>query len=196
MRLAVEKAKQANVPKDNIERAIKRGAGANSDGRNFEEVTYEILGPGGSALVVEAVTDNKNRTVSELKTILNKNQGQLGGPNSVLWQFKRQGEIVVDKKALAGKNPEELELALIDAGAQEIKTDDHGWQIYTEPDKVQAVTNALKNQQIETKESALIFLPKEELKIIDPEQQNKIEVLFGLLEGLPDVNNVYTNADW
>lgn len=196
LRLAVEKARQANMPKDNIERAIKRGAGS-GDGKNtLEEITYEIFGPGGSLFIVEAITDNKNRTVSDLKTILGKNGGQLGGPNSVLWQFKRSGLILIDQNQLTNKNLDDLELNLIDAGADDINKSEDGWEIITAPDKLQAVESNLKKINIDIKESSLGFKPKDVLNVTDQILQEKIEKLYGALEEIDDINNIYTNAQW
>ena len=121
LRLAVEKARQANMPKDNIDRAIKKGAGLSTGKTALAEITYEAFGPSGSVFVIEAITDNKNRTVADLKAVLNKNGGQLGGPNSTLWQFERKGLILIDKNQLKNKNTDDLELDLIEAGADGLK---------------------------------------------------------------------------
>ncbi len=196
LRLAVDKAKAANMPKDNIERAIKRGTGEGGEGKNFEEVTYEIFGPAGSVFITEAITDNKNRTVSDLKAILNRNGGQLGALNSVSWMFERKGVIILDAGALAGKNQDDLELTLIDAGADDIIKEDNNWEIQTAPDRLNAVIVALKNKGIEAKESGLQYLSKNDVVISDPAEQGKVENFYNLLDDLDDVNAVYTNANW
>ncbi|MDO8669474.1 MAG: YebC/PmpR family DNA-binding transcriptional regulator [Candidatus Buchananbacteria bacterium] len=196
LRLAVEKARQANMPKDNIDRAIKRGAGT-GDGKNIlEEITYEVFGPAGSVFIVETITDNKNRTVSDLKNILGKNNGQLGGPNSVLWQFERKGVILIDKNQLSGKSLDDLELGLIDAGAEDISKNDEGWEVITATDKLQDIEKNIKDLNISTQESSLGFKPKDDLIISDPAIQEKVEKLYSALEDLDDVNNIYTNASW
>ncbi len=196
LRLAVEKARAANMPKDNIDRAIKRGVGS-GDGKNIlEEITYEIFGPNSSIFILETITDNKNRTVSDLKTILGKNNGQLGAPNSVLWQFERRGIILIDKDQLLNKNLDDLELALIDAGVEDIKKSDEGWEIITAHDKLQEVEKNIKNLNINIGESSLGFKSKDDLNISDQKTQEKIEKLYSALEDMDDVNNIYTNANW
>lgn len=196
LRLAVEKARAANMPKDNIDRAIKRGTGADSEGKNFESVTYEIFGPAGSNFIAEAITDNKNRTVADLKAILNKHGGQLGGLNSVAWMFNRQGVIAIETGKFGGINAEELELSLIDAGANDIIKESGYWEIHTAPDQLNSVLQALKEYRLEPKESGLEYLPKDELIVSDSQTQEKVEGLYNLLDDMDDINAVYTNANW
>jgi len=192
LRLAVDKARAANMPKDNVQRAIDKGTGAGKDGANFEEVTYEIIGPNGVGFLAEAITDNKNRTVADLKAILNRNNGQLGNANSVAWMFERKGQIITSS---ANFNDEQ-ELTIIDAGADDIKINDDEWEIYTAPEKLALVSNNLKQMGLEIKEANLIYLPKEEIAVTDEDIQAKIEKLFSLIEDLDDISNVYTNANW
>lgn len=196
LRLAVEKAKSNNMPKDNIERAIKRGTGGNGEGVILEEITYEGFGPGGSTFVIETITDNKNRTVSDVKSALTKNGGQLGGPNSVLWQFERKGYISIDNSQLEGKDPDELELNLIDAGAQDITKDEDSLEVYTAPDALQKVEENIKKLGIEIQESSLSYRAKDETKIDDQSIKEKIEKLYSALDDIEDVNNIYINASW
>jgi YebC/PmpR family DNA-binding regulatory protein len=196
LRLAVDKAKAANMPKDNIERAIKRGTGEGGESKNFEEVTYEIFGPAGSIFIAEAITDNKNRTVSDLKAVLNRHGGQLGALNSVSWMFERKGVIILDSTSLAGKNQDDLELSLIDAGAADIIKEADTWEIQTAPDKLNAVVVALKNEGLEAKESGLQYLSKNDVTISNPEDQARVENFYNLLDDLDDINSVYTNANW
>lgn len=193
LRLAVDKAKIANMPKDNIERAIKRGTGEGLDTNILEETTYEIFGPGGSAFVVEAITDNRNRTISEIKAILNKNNGQLAGPNSVLWMFDKKGLINIKTTS---NNLDDLELKIIDSEVDDIIKEGQEWDIYTSPEKLQQVINNIKNLDLEIIDSSLIYKAKEEIKIINSEDQLKIEKLFNALENLDDINNIYTNVNW
>ncbi len=196
LRLAVEKAKNANMPKDNIERAITRGAGNAGEGEIIEETVYEAFGPAKSALLIETVSDNKNRTLTEIKTILTKNGGQLAGSGSVKWMFSPKGEIIVSQESLQQKNPEELELALIDAGAEEIAKN-NSWKIQVPVDQLQEIeTKIQKNLGMETKESALIFRakPENQIKINDPAVKNKIAELIKALEKSPDVSNIFTNV--
>lgn len=190
LRLAVDKARAANMPKDNIERAITKGAGTGKDGEHFEQTTYEIVGPAGAGFIVEAITDNKNRTAGDLKAILNKNGCQLGGPNSVAWNFRRVGLITADA---AGLN-DDSELQIIDAGAEDIEKQDDTWEIVTAPENLMAIAEKLKTSGINVTEASLTYLPKEELAITNAEDQERIERIFGLLEDLDDVSNVYTNA--
>lgn len=195
LRLAVDKAREANMPKDNIERAIKKGTGEGSAGNNFEKLTYEVFGPEGSAFLVEAITDNKNRTVGEIKTAANKNGGQLATLNSVAWMFERNGFINLEKESLNKIDKENLELELIDAGAKDIIKNET-WEIITEIDNLQTILEILKNKSIEPKDSGLAYFPKNELRIDSPEAQQKIENFYSILEDLDDVTNVFTNATW
>jgi len=195
LRLAIDKAKEANMPKDNIERAIKRGTGEGSAGNNFEEVTYELMGPAGSAFLVEAVTDNRNRTVGEVKTVANKNGGQLAGPNSVAWMFDKYGYINIEEEEIKKINPDDLELALIDAGALDINKDG-SWQIITKIDDLQTVLKKTKEFELDPKDFGLSYFPQNELKIESQEAKEKIERFYELLENIDDVSNVYTNAGW
>jgi YebC/PmpR family DNA-binding regulatory protein len=192
LRLAVDKARGANMPKDNIERAIKKGTGAGKDGAAFEEITYEIIGPHGTGFIAEAVTDNKNRTVADLKSILNKHNAQLGSSNSVAWNFNRVGLIILENNKL----DDDSELSIIDAGAEDIIKDDDVWQVTTLPEKLMALNNDLKRAGFIIKEASLSYLPKEEVTITDSEAQEKIEKLYNLIDDMGDVSNVYTNANW
>ncbi len=195
LRLAIEKARQGNMPKDNIERAIKRGAGT-GDGKNIlEEITYEIFGPNGSVFIAETITDNKNRTVSDLKTVLGKNNGQLGGPHSVIWQFNHQGIILIDKDQLTNKSLDELELNLIDAGSEDIVKSKDGLEVITAYDKLQEVEKNITDLNINIRESSLGYRPKEGLDISDPTISERIEKLYNALDDLDDVNNIYSNVN-
>ncbi|MEI6288444.1 MAG: YebC/PmpR family DNA-binding transcriptional regulator [bacterium] len=196
LRLLAEKARAANMPKENVERAIKRGTGEGADGKVFEEVTYEIFGPSGTKFIVEALTDNKNRTVGEIKTILNKNGGQLGALNSVSWIFNRLGVSSLEADQLKDKNHDDLELVLIDAGAQDIEKNEDGWEIRTAPENLNQIVVALKSANLEPKESSIVYLPKEIMSVTDEDGQNQIDKFYNLLDDLDDVTNVYTNADW
>lgn len=191
LRLAMEKARAANMPKDNIERAISKGAGGGKDGVTFEEVTYEIIGPTNSAFIAEAITDNKNRTVADLKSILNKNGGQLGSVNSVAWNFDRRGIISISNHKLN----DESELIIIDAGAEDIIKEDEEWQILTAPENLMAVVKKLQCLNFDIKESSLAYLSKEEINITNQADQEKIEKLYEAIDDLDDIANVYTNAN-
>jgi YebC/PmpR family DNA-binding regulatory protein len=192
LRLAFDKARAVNMPKDNIQRAIDKGAGSSKDGVNFEEAIYEVVGPAGSGFIVEAITDNKNRTVADLKAILNKNSGQLGSANSIAWMFERKGQIIINSAELN----EEKELEIIDAGADDITQGELEWVVVTAADKLNAVSTALKEKNIEIKEAGLIYSAKDQVEIANQEDQEKIERLYNLIEDMDDVSNVYTNANW
>lgn len=195
LRLVMDKAREVNMPKENIERAISRGTGK-TDGQAPEEAIYEVFGSAGSVFIVEAVTDNKNRTVAEIKNILNKNGGRFGEQNSVNWMFERRGLVIISAGEAKKINADELELKLIDFGAEDIKKEAEEWEIYTKPENLPGVGLGLKEMNIVAKESGFTYLPKNEIKIDNPEDQEKIEKLFAALSDFEDVSNVYTNANW
>ncbi|HBB37798.1 MAG: hypothetical protein UV82_C0003G0024 [Candidatus Magasanikbacteria bacterium GW2011_GWD2_43_18] len=195
LRLAIEKAKAGNVPKDNIERAIKRGTGELNDGEEIQEVVYEGYGPGGIAVLVETLTDNKNRTVSEVKNAFTKHNGSIGGPGSVQWQFERMGVVVISNEQLTinNLNHDDLELALIEAGASDILEFDEYLEIRCSMDKFQSVLEALKGSGIsEPEDAGLKWVAKEEITV-DDDTAAKMETLYDALDELDDVNEIYTN---
>ncbi len=196
LRLAVEKARAANMPKDNIERAIKRGGGDLTGANALEEVAYEIIGPAGSVFIAEAITDNKNRLVANLKAVLNKNTGRLGSSNGVLRLFNRKGIITISLEPPNDKISDELELKIIDAGAEDIEKNNGEWEIYTQTENRQKVEQNLKALGLNIKESGLTYIAKNDLKINHPETREKIEKLYLALDELDDINNIYTNARW
>ena len=190
LRLAIEKARSVNMPKDNIERAINRGTGAGKDSQSFEEITYEVIGPGATHFILEAVTDNKNRTVSDLKAILNRNNAQLGATNSVAWNFKYCGLIILD-----GNNfNEEEELKMIDVGAEDINKEAEDWELITSPQNLMSTAEKLKQANFKIKETSLVYLPNEEKIIDNEEEKEKINKLYEALDSLDDISNIYTNA--
>ena len=191
LRLAIDKAKAGGMPKDNIDRAIKRGTGELEGGVQMEELLYEGFGPGGAGVLIKVVTDNKNRSAPEIKHILSVHGGSLGGAGSVQWMFAPAGLIIMPLSS--GQNREELELQLIDAGAEDIQEADGHLEIKTKPEKFQTVLRALQGQSIEPLESGIRFLPKETMAVND-EVKAKLEELFGELEAHDDVEDYYTNA--
>ncbi len=192
LRLAIDKAKAVNMPKDNIERAIKRGTGESKEGGQFEEVLYEGFAPGGVAMLIEAVTDNKNRTVSEVKHIAAKNGGSIGAPGSVQWQFEHRGVIrFSDEKKQMIEKWEDVQLLLMDAGALDIFEDD-GVKIVSHIESLQALGKVLRENNIEPDESGLEWVAKEPLSV-DEETMQKIEVLYDALSDFDDVREVYLN---
>src|SRR5919201_2604451 len=152
---AIQKAKDARMPKDNIERAIAKGAGADADSQAIEEVTYEGDGPGALAILVEALTDNRNRTGADVRHIFTKHGGNLGEPGSVAWTFEKKGELVVD----AGRYGEDELMAAIDAGAEDVAPDGDVWEIVTPPAQLTAVREALEAEGVEFESAELVMRP-------------------------------------
>jgi YebC/PmpR family DNA-binding regulatory protein len=191
LRLAIEKAKQANMPRENIERAIKRGTGE-LGGEKIEEVIYEVFGPGGSAIIIEAITDNKNRTTANLRRILNQHGGTLGGLNSVLWMFKRKGVIRITNHQSQIPNLDEFQLKIIDAGVEDIKEEADELVIYTLPETLQKVKEIIESAGIKIDYAEIEWFADNLIKI-SPEDQKKVEAIFAALDEDPDINDYYTN---
>lgn len=191
LRLAIDAAKSAGVPKDTIERAIKKGTGEDKEGVQLEEVIYEGFGPSGIAVLISVVTDNKNRTVSNIKHILNKYGGSLGGSGSVIWMFERKGVIRIDREKL--KDFDVLDFAL-EVDVEDYKKEDNEIILYTTPEKLQKVQENIKNKKIEIKDAGIEFIAKESVKITDESTKEKLEKLFEELDEDADVSNFYTNA--
>jgi len=191
LRAAVAEAKANNMPKDNIDRAIKRGTGE-LEGAIYEEITYEGYGPGGVALMVEAMTDNTNRTTPEIRHMLEKHGGNLGTPGSVRFQFERKGYFAVEKSAVG--EDKLMEIAL-EAGADDLQTDDpETYEIYTSPDTFEAVRQALEAAKIPTVEAKLGQIPANYVSV----DEAKAKQLLRLIESLDDhddVQNVWSNFD-
>jgi YebC/PmpR family DNA-binding regulatory protein len=188
--LAVQKARDATMPKDNIERAIAKGTGAGADVDALEDVVYEGYGPGGVALLVEAVTDNRNRTGSEVRHIFAKGGGNLGEPGSVAYLFDKKGIVVVD----ASRYSEDDLMVAIDAGAEDIALDDDFYEIVTEPSDLTAVRKALDEANIEIQNAEVIQRPKA-LVAVDEETAAKLIRLIENLEDNDDVDAVHANFD-
>ncbi|MBP7992233.1 MAG: YebC/PmpR family DNA-binding transcriptional regulator [Candidatus Magasanikbacteria bacterium] len=195
LRLATEKARQANMPKENIERAIKKGAGELGDGVQLDELTYEGFGPGGVAIMIDVVTDNKNRSVGDVKNIAGKKGGTIGAPGSVQWQFDRRGVTRVESEEIHKyeKDRENIELSLMDAGALDIVWDENGLEIISTIEDLKKITSALQAVQISIEESGLEWVAKEKIEI-DEEVGEKLGNLIEALEEYDDVRAVYTNA--
>lgn len=186
LRLAIQKAKACNMPKDNIERAIKRGSGE-GETIHYDQNVYEGYGAGGVAILIDTLTDNKNRTVANIRSMFSKNGGQMGEAGSVAWQFKTQGQIV-----LAGDNdPDEVMMAALDAGAEDVNEDG---VIITAPSDVAAVSKKLEEAgySIDTMEITKVA---QNLIKVDEKAAASIMKLCGIFEDDDDVQNVYTNAD-
>ena len=187
LRMAIDQAKSFSLPKENIERAIAKGTGELA-GEQIEAIIYEGFGSEGVALVIEAVTDNKNRAVSEIKHLLNKYGGNLGGPGSTMWMFKHQGVITLDKEIIT----DEEELHLIDAGAADIKTEGN-ITVYTAIEQFENLKKKIEELKMPILEAGLEYVAKDTIK---PQNEESLIKLFDELEACDDVNNFYSNADW
>ncbi|MFO7569529.1 MAG: YebC/PmpR family DNA-binding transcriptional regulator [Smithellaceae bacterium] len=191
LRQAVMAAKDENMPKDNIERAIKKGIGSGEGGANFEEITYEGYGPGGAAVIVDVMTDNKNRTVAEIRHIFSKHGGNLGENGCVAWMFAKKGSIVIDKKIIG--EDELMELAL-DAGAEDVKAEDGEYEVITEVAAFEGVKKAIDEKGIKRLEARISMIPSNTVKL----ELAKAESMLKMMEKLEDnddVQNVYSNFD-
>jgi YebC/PmpR family DNA-binding regulatory protein len=188
--LAVAKAKDASMPKDNIERAIAKGTGAGADAEAYENVLYEGYGPGGVALLIEALTDNRNRTGADVRHILGKHGGSLGEPGSVGYLFEKRGVIVVD----AERYSEDDLLPAIEAGALDIGVDDDVFEVITEPSEFQAVRAALEDAGIELQSAEVTQQPTTRVPL-DEDQATKLIRLIDALEDNDDVGDVHANFD-
>jgi len=191
LRLAIQKARDNNMPNENIERAIKRGAGG-GDSAELQEVVYEGYGPGGAAIMVQALTDNRNRTVSELRSTFTKAGGNLGEAGSVAWLFEQKGTITVEA---AGQRGEELALVAIDAGAEDFRQDDATLEIISRPEDVESVRRALEEAGAVVSSAEVSLVPKTTVSL-DEKQALQTLRLLDKLEDLDDVQRVYTNADF
>lgn len=190
LRLAVDRARAANMPKDNIERAIQRAAGAGS-GDQYEEIYYEGYGPGGAAIMIQAQTDNRNRTVGEVRAVLTRAGGTLGENGSVGWMFDQMGIIEVPT---GEADPDELSLVAIDAGASDVETEDGVVVVYTEPTELHRVREAIASAGHEVEAAQLTMRPKT-LVAPEPDVAVKVIRLVEKLEDLDDVQEVFTNVD-
>lgn len=192
LRQAVMLAKEENMPKDNIERAIKKGIGGGEGADNYEEVTYEGYGPGGAVVLVEVMTDNKNRTVAEIRHIFSKHGGNLGENGCVAWMFSKKGSIVIDKKVIDEDSL--MEIAL-EAGAEDVKSDDDNeYEVITDPASFEAVKKVLDDRGIKHLEARISMIPSNTVKL----EGNKAEQMLKMMEKLEDnddVQNVYSNFD-
>jgi len=190
LRKAVLDAKSGNMPNDTIDRAIRRGTGA-EEGVNYEEITYEGYGPGGVALLIESVTDNRNRTVAEIRHMFSKNGGNLGEAGSVGWLFEKKGYIVVDK---AAKPEEELFDIVIEAGADDLREDGDNFEIITSPENFEGVQTAIKAAGIEPQMAEVSMVPQTYVKLEGSSAQTMLR-LMEAIEDHDDVQKVYANFD-
>jgi YebC/PmpR family DNA-binding regulatory protein len=189
---AIDKAKSFSVPSDNIDRAIKRGTGAEAGGARYEEVVYEGYAAGGIAIVVQALTDNRNRTAQEVRHAFTRNNGNLGETGTTLWMFQRRGVIVVEKDAWVDEE-RLLELAL-EAGADDLRDAESSWEIVTEPTALKAVEAALVTASVPVFSADLTMVPQTTIPV-DGGEAKQVLNLIEALEDLDDVQNVYANFD-
>ena len=190
LRTIVAEAKAVNMPAENIKRAIQRGTGE-LPGVNYDEITYEGYGPGGAALIIEALTDNRNRTVGELRHTLTKYNGNLGESNSVAWMFAKKGYIVVDKSAA---DEEKLLNAVLEAGGDDLRDDGDSWEIISEPAAFEAVRDAVKALGIEPASAEIAMIPQNYVKL-EGKAANQMVKLMEVLDDHEDVKHVWSNFD-
>ena len=190
LRKAILDAKAANMPADNIKRAIMKGTGQ-LEGVHYEELTYEGYGPGGVAIFIEALTDNKNRTVSEIRHLFSKNGGNMGESGCVAWMFEKKGYIVVEK---AQASEDDLMDIILEAGADDLKEDGSNYEIFTTPEGYEAVDKALKDNNIEIAASSLSMVPQNYVKLEGKQAQQCLK-LMDALEDHDDAQHVWANFD-
>ena len=190
LRLAIEKARSVNMPADNIKRTIDKATGG-GDADQFEEIVYEGYGPGGVAVLVEAQTDNRNRTAADVRAMFTKSGGQLAGSGAVAWQFEPRGLITVVRN---GIDPDEVALAAIDAGAEDVDTDDEAIEIYTSPGDLESVRTALEGAGVSVDSAESTMIAKQTVEL-DANKARQALRLVELLEDLDDVSRVTANFD-
>jgi YebC/PmpR family DNA-binding regulatory protein len=188
---AIEKARSYSMPKDNIERAIARGSGADSEATTFEQIVYEGYGPNGIALLVEALTDNRNRTAADVRHLFAKHDGNLGGAGAVAWLFERQGVILVP----ASVDEDELTLAAAEGGADDVALDGSSYQVTVAPESLSAVREAIETAGLPVDSAELTMVPKTTVEVEEETVARKVLRLVDALEENDDVQDVYANFD-
>ncbi|MBI4789833.1 MAG: YebC/PmpR family DNA-binding transcriptional regulator [Chloroflexi bacterium] len=191
LRLAVDKARANNMPKDNIERAIKRGTGELAEGGQLEDVLYEGYGPGGTALLVQVLTDNRNRAASDIRHIFTRTGGNMASSNAVAWMFEKNGVVTLDAH---GKDPDELALELIDAGADDVRVDGKVVDAYTTPEKLRPLREQLEKRKIPITSAEIAWISKTPAEVSDDQAVQTMK-LMEALEEHDDVQKVYTNLE-
>jgi YebC/PmpR family DNA-binding regulatory protein len=190
LRTIVAEAKANNMPADNIKRAIRRGTGE-EPGVSYEEAQYEAYGPGGAAVILDVLTDNKNRTVGELRHLLEKHAGNLAAAGAVAWMFSKKGYIVIEKSKA---NEEQLMTAVLDAGADDLQDDDDNWEVFSTPENFPAVNEAVKALGIEPATAQVSMIPQNYVKLEGKAAQQMVK-LMEALEEHDDVQHVWSNFD-
>ena len=190
LKLALQKAKENNIPKDNIQRAIQKGQGA-VDGANYEEITYEGYGPSGVAIMVEVMTDNRNRTAADVRHLFSKFGGNLGESGCVAWMFKKQAVFIIDKEAAA---EEDLMLLVLDAGADDLRSEEEQYEIIAPPEAFENIQQVLETNNIPVLMSQIGMIPDTTIALAGDEAI-KLTKLIDALEDCDDVQEVYTNSE-
>lgn len=185
LRLAIDQARTANMPKDNVKRAIEKGAKKDGGDATLEEITYEGFGPGGTAFLVETITDNRNRTASFLKSTFSKFGGNMGSSGSVQWMFQKKGVMTIPKS-------DENELATIDAGAEDMKSDGKNLIVFTSPEKLETIKKQLMDKKIEIQYASIEYIASEELTLSE-QAKNTVDKLYQELEDNEDINAIHSN---
>jgi YebC/PmpR family DNA-binding regulatory protein len=188
---AVQKAKKSSVPNDNIDRAVKRGGGLEAGGVDYQSITYEGYGPGGVAVLIECLTDNKNRSAMEVRTAMTRNGGNMADPGSVSYLFSRKGVVVVPA---AGTTEDDVLMAVLDAGAEEVRDLGDTFEVVCEPGALVGVRTALQDAGIDYDSADMGFVPSVQVEL-DADGAGKVFRLIDALEDLDDVQNVYANYD-
>ena len=193
LRLALDRAKSNNMPQDSINRALKRGSGEGSDGETLEQVTYEGYGPGGGAILLQAVTTNRNRTAADVRSAFNRGGGNLGESGCVAWNFELRGVVTIDIDD--EERAEELGLLAIDAGAEDIEVDEGVLDIYCPIESLQGVQKAIEAGNVAIRSAEMSMVPKATIALGDKESEQTLRLLDAL-EDLDDVQKAFTNADF
>jgi len=191
LRAAISNAKAENMPKDNIERAIKKGTGE-LEGVNYEEIIYEGYGPGGVAILVETITDNRQRTVADIRHLFSKKGGNLGEPGSVAWIFEKKGLILVEKDKIDEEN---LMNIALEANADDIQEQESEWEVYTAPEAFEGVKSVLESGDVPILSAEITMLPSNTVRIEDEKKAGQLLALMEALEDNDDVQHVYANFD-
>ena len=193
LRTIIGDAKAANMPAENIKRAIRRGTGE-EPGVSYEEAQYEAYGPGGAAVIIDVLTDNKNRAAGEIRHLLEKHGGNLAAPNAVAWMFNKKGYIVIDKTKTAGNDEEKTMNAVLDAGADDFQDDGENWEVYSAPESFAAVNEAVKALGIEPTSAKVSLIPQNTVKLEGKVAQQMMK-LMEALDDHDDVQNISSNFD-
>ncbi|MBO5521296.1 MAG: YebC/PmpR family DNA-binding transcriptional regulator [Eubacterium sp.] len=193
LRDVIAKAKAANMPNDTIERGIKKAAG-DSNAQNYEHATYEGYGPNGIAIIVETLTDNKNRTAADVRAAFSKGQGNIGTPGCVSFMFDEKGQILIDKEDCAF-SADDLMMLVLDAGAEDFNEEEDGYEVLTDPADFSAVREALEKEGVAMAEAEIVMLPQTRVALDDPSARTNLQKILDLLDDSDDVQNVYTNLE-